>query len=128
MIHRHHSSHAGMPPIAGRDLEASVSPNASGAAASLALPIVVHSISNVGVSLRMGAHDHAVLEAFDELLLSLKLPGKQQPSVVSCHVRHRALDADGALYVCEYDWSATMDPLGVVEDVVGYMLEVEDES
>lgn len=117
-----------MAPIAGRDLEASVSPNAHGEAALLALPVVIHDISNVGVSLQVGPNDHAKLEAFDDLLLSLKLPGQQQPSTVFCRVRYRAVVSDGALYVCEYDWSATVDPLAVVEDLVGYMLDAEDEA
>jgi len=117
-----------MTPVAGRDLEASVSPNASGTAALLALQVAIHNISNVGVSLRVSTNDHATLEAFDDLLLSLKLPGKQQPSIVFCRVRYRARVTDGVLYVCEYDWSATMDPLAVVEDLVGYMLDAEDQS
>lgn len=130
MQHRKLRAHAnglpgtvGVSPAASQRIAASVAPNAAGGVAALTHPVTIHGISNVGVSLLVGARANAELESFEDLLLSLALPGKQQPSIIFCRVRHRAAQGEGTLYVCEYDWSATVDPLGVVEDLVGFMLD-----
>lgn len=113
----------GVSPAARLRIAASLAPNAPGKAAGITHPVAIHGISNVGVSLLVGTRANAELESFEDLLLSLQLPGKQLPSIIFCRVRHRAAQTEGTLYVCEYDWSATMDPLGVIEDLVGYMLD-----
>lgn len=85
--------------------------------------VEVRHISNVGVSLRLGASAHTALRAADGLMLTLRLPERDERCRVACLVRHRYADGHHFVYSCEYDWSATNDPLGVIEDLVAFVLE-----
>jgi hypothetical protein len=85
--------------------------------------VEVRHISNVGVSLRLGASAHAALRATDGLMLTLRLPDRDERCRVACVVRHRYADGHHYVYSCEYDWTATNDPLGVIEDLVAFVLE-----
>lgn len=120
------SAHGGMVALPEVDLAARVSP-ANGIASLDEHTVEISSLSSVGVSFRLDETAHRGLASHDALVLSLALPGHARRSAVACQVRSRTSADDGhVLYSCEYDWSATMDPLGVVEDLVGFMLEMGD--
>ncbi|MEQ8663703.1 MAG: hypothetical protein RLW62_23035 [Gammaproteobacteria bacterium] len=108
---------------AAPDLVASVSPNVSGPAALLAVEATVRKLSNTGLSLSLLREDAEQLGGADELRVELSLPGRPGTHAVACLVRHRAEYEGAVLLSCEYDWSATMDPLAVVEDLLEYVLE-----
>lgn len=108
------------------DFNASVSPNTAGALALQSFAVRIRSLSNIGVSFLVDHGSDEVLRLQPDLMLRLSLPGKTSPSTISCHVRHRSNSGDAFLYGCEYDWSSTLDPLGVAEDLVGYMLDTDD--
>ncbi len=104
-------------------LVATVSPNAGGPASLRSVEAVVRKLSNAGLSLSVSRMDADLLSGTDEVRVSLTLPGRAQVYAIACLVRHRAAHEDQVLLSCEYDWSATMDPLGVVEDLLEYVLE-----
>ena len=106
------------------ELTVSVAPNTSGNAALLEFETRVRKLSNAGISLSLTRDADAALKAYDELFVSLRLPGNTTLHYIACLVRHRStIDDQQILYSCEYDWSATIDPLGVVEDLLEYTLE-----
>ena len=107
----------------GPDFHARVSSNEVNSHMLRTYTVDVRNISNVGVSLNVNARVNEELHAQSELLLSLQLPGRSERSRVACHVRHRHVDGTDFIYSCEYDWSATNDALGVIEDLVDYVLE-----
>ncbi|MEQ8493159.1 MAG: hypothetical protein RLW42_02955 [Gammaproteobacteria bacterium] len=80
-------------------------------------------LSNAGLSLSLLREDAELLGGADELRVTLSLPGRTSSHAVACLVRHRAEHEGKVLLSCEYDWSATMDPLAVVEDLLEYVLE-----
>lgn len=104
-------------------LLATVSPNAGGTAALLEFEALVRKLSNAGVSLSVTPDVDAQLNAYEEIIVSVHLPGHARPHSLACVVRHRSALDDIVVYGCEYDWTATMDPLGVVEDLLEYVLE-----
>ncbi len=116
----------GVSPNGGFDFDAAVSPNVAGALALQRFPVRIRSLSNIGVSFLVEAAADDLIKGHTDLTLTLRLPGKATPSTISCHVRHRSSSGEAYLYGCEYDWSGTLDPLGVAEDLVGYMLDEED--
>ena len=113
----------GVSPPATTDFHAMVSPNAGGNMAFRGYTVVIRNISNVGVSFIVSAAANQMLHDQEDVSLSLQLPDKASASRIACHVRHRAPHGESFIYGCEYDWSATTDPLAVVEDLVEYMLE-----
>lgn len=116
----------GVSPDSGFEFDAGVSPNTAGAVALQRFPVRIRSLSNIGVSFIVDSGADELLKLHPDLTLNLKLPGKTTSSTISCHVRHRSGAGDAYLYGCEYDWSGTLDPLGVAEDLVGYMLDEDD--
>jgi hypothetical protein len=105
------------------DLVASVSPDVSGRAALQTVQATVRKLSNAGLSLSLAREDAELLAGADALRVRLSLPGQPGGHAVACLVRHRDEHAGQVLLSCEYDWSATMDPLAVVEDLLEYMLD-----
>ena len=104
------------------ELPAVVSPNAGGAASLQEFEIMVRNLSNSGVTLSIDSAVDEALKIHPELMLSLSLPGQSKTYSIACIVRNRDRVDDAIIYSCEYDWSATMDPLGVVEDLLEYVL------
>jgi hypothetical protein len=102
---------------------ATVSPNAGGKAALLEFEALVRKLSNAGLSLSVTPEVDAALSAYDEISVSLRLPGQNRLYTLACVVRHRSPLDDIVIYGCEYDWTATMDPLGVVEDLLDFVLD-----
>lgn len=122
-IFNRRTMYRGVTPPATSDFHAMVSPNTVGDSALRSHAVAIRNISNVGVSLIISAATHRALHDQEDISLSLQLPDKTAASRIACHVRHRSPDGDSFIYGCEYDWSATTDPLAVVEDLVEYMLE-----
>lgn len=106
------------------ELMVSIAPRAPGPAALLAFESRVRKLSNAGVSLYLHRDADDVLKGHDQVLLSFRLPGRASLYRVACLVRYRfATDDEQVLYSCEYDWSETLDPLGVLEDLFEYSLD-----
>lgn len=84
---------------------------------------VVRRLSNAGVTFAVSSDSHAELGSHSDVMVSLTLPGRRQLYSIACIVRNRAAVDNQILYGCEFDWSATMDPLGVVEDILEYTLD-----
>lgn len=103
-------------------LPATVSPNASGAASLQEFAVTVRRLSNAGISLSVDRDTDSELKVYKELMLNMSLPGNSQAYTIACIVLSRSELDDSVIYGCEYDWSATMDPLGVVEDLLEYTL------
>ena len=112
----------GVVPANGIGLEAEVMPSEVTERNVRSYAVGVRNISNVGVSLRVGASAHQTLSAYDELSLALRLPGRSVRRI-ACHVRHRVSENNEFIYGCEYDWSETMDPLTAAEDLLDFVLE-----
>lgn len=110
-----------MPP--SPELPAVVSPDTHGPAALHSVGATVRKLSNTGLSLSLTRDDAALLVGADTLRVAFNLPGRDGTHRVTCLVRHRAEHAGLVLLSCEYDWSATMDPLAVLEDLLEYVLE-----
>ncbi len=113
----------GVVPAAGIDLEAEVTPSEVTDRNLRVYPVGVRNISNVGISLKVGASANHALSGHDELSLTLRLPGSQGIRRIACHVRHRLHDDAEFIYGCEYDWNATIDPLTVAEELLDFTLE-----
>jgi hypothetical protein len=113
----------GTPAADSFEFDARVSPNTSGDQALRSYVVGVRNLSNVGVSLLVPAATHTYLCDQRELTMTLRLPGKDDVCRIACNVRHHYADGDNYIYGCEYDWSATTDPLAVVEDLVAFMLD-----
>jgi len=104
-------------------LPAMLSGNAGGALSLREFAVTVSKLTNSVISLKVSADVDLALQGLTELMLSVTLPGQQKTYSIACVVRNRS-EQDGAFfYGCEYDWSATIDPLGVVEDLLEYTLE-----
>jgi hypothetical protein len=113
----------GVVPVIGLDLDASVTPSVVTERSLRVYPVGVHNISNVGISLRVGASANHALSIHDELSLTLRLPGRDGVRRIACVVRHRVNNEADYIYGCEYDWDATIDPLAVAEELLDFMLE-----
>ena len=103
-------------------LEAHVSPQ-EGAASLQRFDARVRSLSNNGLSLELSPDDNLVLSETESLEVSLRAPDSQRSYSIACVVSNRMPLDDVVVYYCDYDWSATMDPLGVVEDLAEYLLD-----
>lgn len=115
------ASYRGVGDGACTDLQALATPRGSGGSGQ-AYPVEVRNISNSGVSLGLDADTHAAFEGCTGLRLQLELPGAIDPTRIACRIRYRSEAGDAWVYGCEYDWSETSDSLGVVEDLVAYLL------
>ena len=113
----------GVVPGAGVDLKAQITPCEVTERSLRSYTVGVRNISNVGISLRLGANAHEVLSAYQELSLTLQLPGRKVVRRIACHVRHRLMEDGDFIYGCEYDWNATIDSLDVAEELLDFMLE-----
>jgi len=113
----------GMMPAAGLNLEAEITPSEVSDRSLRVYPVGVRNISNVGISLRLNAGANQALNGHDELSLTLRLPGREGVRRIACHVRHRLNEEAEFIYGCEYDWTATIDPLAVAEELLDFMLE-----
>lgn len=85
--------------------------------------VQIRDLSNVGVSFTVDADGDNLLQAHHQLKLSVKIPGTDAPCSISCRVRYRSRNGDRFFYRCDYDWSGTLDALGVVEDLMAYTLD-----
>ena len=104
-------------------MAATVSPNVGGKDGLREFAVTVRQLSNANISLNVSQDVDTELQAYRELLLSLKLPGRRQNYAIACIV-HNRFELNGEfIYGCEYDWSSTMDPLGVAEDLLEYTLD-----
>ncbi len=113
----------GVMSAAGVDLEAEVTAAEATDRSLRVYSVGVRNISNIGISLRVNAGTNQALSAYDELSLTLRLPGRQGVRRIACHVRHRSHEGADFIYGCEYDWRATIDPLAVAEELLDFMLE-----
>ena len=111
------------PGMYAKPLPARVSPQVSGPAALHAYAVTVRNLTDAGISLSVTPDVDAALNLVDEIELTLDLPGQSRSCAIACIVRNRATVDDVVVYGCEYDWSSTLDPLGVVEDLLEYMLD-----
>lgn len=118
----------GARPGAGIDFAASVTPRTTASDGLRNWPVTVCDLSNVGASVMVDARTHSALEAIERFDLSLTLPGRDQESTIACIVRNRMVTKDEARYGCEYDWTETLDPLSVVEDLADYVIECLESS
>ena len=91
-------------------------------------PVSIINISNTGVSFAVDAETDTILKAHSELRLMLERLEDGSVNKVACIVRHHSKSGGAYNYGCEYDWSATVDPLAVVEDFVTYLLERPDKN
>lgn len=103
-------------------LEAHVSPQ-QGTASLQRFAARVRSLSNNGLSLELSPDDNLVLGDIESLEISLHAPDSTRSYQIACVVSSRMPIDDVVVYYCDYDWSATMDPLGVVEDLAEYLLD-----
>lgn len=109
--------------MTNHELPATVSPNIGGKEGLREYPVTVRTLTNANISLSVSQDVDTELQAHGEIMLNLTLPGHSKRYSIACIVRHRS-ELNGAfIYGCEYDWSSTMDPLGVVEDILEYTLE-----
>ncbi len=104
------------------DLAAQVSPVTGGADALRSYTVGVRRLTNHSITLDLPGDADEVLHFYPELLVELNLPDRAQPHTIACLVRNRAELNGVHVYSCEFDWSATVDPLGVVEDLLEYTL------
>ena len=112
----------GVVPTSGVGLEAEVMPSEVTERNMRSYAVGVRNISNVGISLRVGASTHQALSTYDELSLALRLPGRSVRRI-ACHVRHRIYENNDFFYGCEYDWNETIDPLTAAEELLDFVLE-----
>lgn len=105
------------------ELLATISPNAGGKASLQAFEVRVRSLSNTAITLSLDSEADNILKTFSELKVSLNLPARVTPYTIACVVRNRSPLEETFVYSCEFDWSATVDPLGVVEDLLEYTLD-----
>ncbi len=106
-----------------RRFPATVSPAGGGAASLQSFAATVRALSNSGLSLEVDADTDNVLQKHGELNVALALPGQDKTYNIACVVRSRDAEADSVIYSCEFDWSATMDPLAVAEDLLEFTLD-----
>jgi c-di-GMP-binding flagellar brake protein YcgR len=111
---------------AEEDFVAKVSPASGGEEQLNEYPVSIVNISNTGVSFFIGKEAHEALKNYSEIRIALTRPDDGSTSTIACNVRHRSPTRDGSIYGCEYDWSATNDPLAVVEDLVSYLFELTE--
>lgn len=104
-------------------IKAYASSNTGGAASLQDYAVEIIKLTNAGINLRLSNSVHGSLGATDELMLSITLPANNRTYQVACIVHSRNPYEGAMLYSCEYDWSATMDPLGVIEDFHEYALD-----
>jgi PilZ domain len=112
----------GVVPTSGVGLEAEVMPSEVTERNMRSYAVGVRNISNVGISLRVGASAHQALSTADELSLALRLPGRNVRRI-ACQVRHRMFENNDFVYGCEYDWNETIDPLTAAEELLDFVLE-----
>ena len=117
------ATYRGVEPDPSADLNATVSPQASGTESLNEFPVSIRNISNFGVSLAVDPDTDRALHSHLNLRLSLELPGDDSAKSITCRVRHRSAVGGLFYYGCEFDWGATLNSLVVVEDLVAYMLE-----
>ncbi len=117
----------GVVPTPGVDLQASVTPNLVTEGSLRSHPVGVRKISNAGIILRLSAAVHAAVSGCEELWLTLKLPNRPRPVRIASTVRHCLTDGSEYVYGCEFDWSATNDPLGIAEDLLDFVLETSED-
>ena len=103
-------------------IKASLSPD-SGPDSLKDFPVQIKNLSNAGVSMLVSSDIDEVMRGHDNVMLSMTLPGQSSRYTIACEVRRRDEVDGGTVYSCEYDWSATMDPLGVVEDILEFMMD-----
>lgn len=119
------ASYRGVGPGVCGDLQALATPR-HGQSAGRSYPVTVRNISNTGISLELDGATHAAFEEQSSLRLTLELPGSVEPTRMACRICYRSRQGEGddatCVYGCEYDWSETSDSLGVVEDLVTYIL------
>ena len=84
--------------------------------------VFVEALSNSGISLQLDPDVHRRLQSESELIVRLNLPGADKSYRIACLVKSRSESGDTYAYGCEFDWSATMDPLAVVEDLLEYTM------
>ena len=111
---------------ADEDFAAKVSPGSGGEEQLDAYPASILNITNTGVSFTIDMRADEVLKAHSDIRIELKRPDDGGTSTIACNVRHRSETAHGFIYGCEYDWSATTDPLAVVEDLISYLFELTE--
>lgn len=90
--------------------------------------VTILNISNTGISFTVDNDVDEILEAHSDIRLVLERLEDGSVNKVACTIRHRSKSDGMFIYGCEYDWSATIDPLAVVEDFVTYLLERPDQS
>ena len=90
--------------------------------------VSILNISNTGISFTVDQDTDNILKAHSDIRLVLERLEDGSVNKVACIVRHHSKSGDAFIYGCEYDWSATVDPLAVVEDFVTYLLERPDEA
>ncbi|MGR8918970.1 MAG: PilZ domain-containing protein [Gammaproteobacteria bacterium] len=108
---------------ASAPLAASVSGRGEATRSFSEWPATVRDISNAGISLGLDRRAHGELESCQRIDLALTLPGRDEPASIVCLIQYRAVDGDDVRYGCAYDWSETIDPLGTIEDIAGYLME-----
>jgi hypothetical protein len=99
-----------------------VSPIIANALSIPSFAVQIRDLSNTAVSFAVGADGDKLLQAHHKLKLTVKIPGTDTPSIISCRVRYRSRDGARFLYRCDYDWSGTLNALAVVEDLMAYTL------
>ncbi len=104
-------------------MRASVSPNTTGSAALLEFEVAVRKLSNSAITLDIDSKTDSTLKDYPEISVSLQLPKRAKPYTFACLVRNRTEHDGTVIYTCEFDWGATIDPLGAVEDLLEYTLE-----
>jgi hypothetical protein len=105
------------------ELLATISPNTDGKASLQAFEVRVRSLSNTAITMSLDSEADNIFRAYSELKVSLNLPARVAPYTIACVVRNRSALEEAIVYSCEFDWSATVDPLGVVEDLLEYTLD-----
>ncbi|MCZ6772704.1 MAG: PilZ domain-containing protein [Proteobacteria bacterium] len=113
---------------AKEDFVAKVSPGSGGEVQLNQYEASILNISTTGVSFTINEEVHKVLEDHSDIRIELKRPDNGSTSTIACSVRHRSKFGDGFIYGCEYDWSATTDPLAVVEDLVSYLFGLTEQN
>lgn len=111
----------GIMPASGVGLEAEVMPSDVTARNVRSYAVGVRNFSHVGINLCLSASIHRALSQYDELSLTLRLPGRPSVHRIACQVRHRRVDAEDFVYGCAYDWSETMDPHAVAKELLDFM-------
>ncbi len=106
-------------------LLATVTPRSAGPASLQSFAVTVRRLTNSAISLGVSRDVDDFLKSHDDLELVLSLPDQSQTCTIACIVRSRGELGESWIYGCEYDWSATMDPLGAVEDLLEYMIDAD---